>query len=271
MLALAVLVACSSKTEKKPAPAQKLDGLQVSVDGKPLAIDRAFMRHLSPDVYGIVLGAGKGSCTEDGNVGFTIGKKLAATGHESFQITQLYSRDFDLRIEQPIKIELAGTRLTLPPISAGKLTMSGHGDLVDCPDQPPAGMGAPKVKHPSKARIIVAGKSLDIKGVTVQTRADKAAADLPNIVISTNVKDCSTITLPAPILLERTDGKWLLRGSWLAAEQTTDQPTELTFSANDVGKSIDGPTLELQLSGSGKIGDYTVKLDGTVEAIECVR
>jgi hypothetical protein len=265
ILAVVLLLACSSKSEPPP----KFDNLQVTLDGKPLAIDRAFKRQLSPDVYGIVMGAGKGSCTEDGTFGFTIAKKVAGTGHDSFVVTELYSRDIELGLVEPIKVKLDGTKLDLPPVM-GRLMMRGRVDLVDCPVAPPSGMGAPKVTHPSKARIIVAGKSLDVKGVTVQTRAGKAASDLPNIVISTNVKDCSSVTLPAPIILDRTDGKWTLRGTWLTTEQSAEQ-AELAFSANDVGKSIDGPTLELQLSGSAKLGDYTVKLDGTAEAIECVR
>ena len=273
ILALVLLVACSSKKSDKPAPAPAatFDNLTVTLDGKPLAIDRGFVRHLSPDVFGIVFGAGKGSCIEDGNFGFTIRKDLAQTGHESFWISAIYSRDVELKLAAPIKVTFDGTKLDLPAITEGKLSMTGHADLVECPAERPGGIGAPKVTHPSNARIIVAGKPLDIKGVTVQTRPGVAATDLPNITISTNVKDCSAVTLPAQIILERIDTKWSLRGSWLTDTLTTELPTDLGFTASTVGTSADGPTIELQLKGSAKLGDYPVKLEGTVEAIECVR
>lgn len=268
-LALALLFACS-KTDK-PAPAEaKLDKLDVAIDGKRIAVDRAFLRHLSPDVFAVVLGAGKGSCTEDGNLGFTITKRLAATGHESHVMTDLYSRDHDLALGEPIKVTLAGTKLALPRGTMGKLVMGGEAELVDCPAPAPTGMGAPKVTHKSSGKIIVAGKALDIKGVTVQTRLGVEATDLPNITISTNLKDCSSVTLPAPVILERIDTKWSMRGTWF--EGTLEgESGDLAFNANAFGKTVDGPTLELQLFGSGKLGGYTVKLEGTAEAIECVR
>ena len=139
--ALVVLFACSSKTDK-PAPAT-FAKLKLSVDGKPLPIDAAFMRRPSPDVFSIVLGAGKGSCTEDGNLGFTITKRVAASGHEAFWITDLYSRDIDLKLAAPIKVSLDGTKLELPAITEGKLAISGQLDLVDCPAQTPAGTPHP--------------------------------------------------------------------------------------------------------------------------------
>jgi hypothetical protein len=269
-LALVLLFACSRATDKPaPAPAT-FDKLKLSLDGKPLAIDRAFMRHLSPDVFAIVLGAGKGSCMEDGVLGFTIMKRVAGTGHEALWITDVYSRDVDLKLAAPSKVTLTGTKLELPAIAEGKLAMSGQVDVVDCPAPPPSGMGAPKVTHKSNGRIIVAGKALDIKGVTVRTRPGVAPTDLPNITISTNVKDCSSVTLPAPVILERIDTKWSLRGTWFTDTMTTDT-SDLAFNANGVGTSADGPTIELQLLGTGKLGDYTVKLEGTAEAIECVR
>ncbi|MBA3499400.1 MAG: hypothetical protein M4D80_34965 [Myxococcota bacterium] len=269
ILAVALLFACSPKADKQPAPAQ-LDKLEVAIDGKRIAIDRAFLRHLSPDVFGVVLGAGKGSCTEDGNLGFTITKRLATTGHESYVITDLYSRDHDLKLGEPIKVTLAGTKLALPRATMGKLVMGGEADLVDCPAPAPTGVGVPKVTPKSTGKIIVAGKALAIRGVTVQTRAGVAATDLPNITISTNLKDCSSVTLPAPVILERIDTKWSMRGTWF--EGTLEGAAgDLAFNANAFGKTVDGPTLELQLFGSAKLGDYTVKLEGKAEAIECVR
>ena len=269
-LVLVAVVGCSSKSSEPPAATPKLDKLEVTVDGKRLAIDRAFLRHLSPDVFAVVLGAGKGSCTEDGNLGFTITKRLAATGHESHLMTDLYSRDHDLKLTEPIKVTLEGTKLALPRGTMGKLVMGGEAELVDCPAPTPTGVGAPKVTHKSTGKIIVAGKALEIKGVTVQTRLGVEATDLPNITISTNLKDCSGVTLPAPVILERIDTKWTMHGTWFEGTLEGGKG-DLAFNANAFGKTVDGPTLELQLMGSAKLGDYTVKLEGTAEAIECVR
>lgn len=271
-LALVLLVACSSKkAEDKPAAGPKLDRLEVSIDGTRLAIDRAFLRHPSPDVYDVVLGAGKGSCTEDGTLGFTIKKRLAASGQASLSITDVYSREHDLKLLEPIAVTLDGTKLALPRGAMGKLVMAGDAELVDCPPYVPTGNGAPKVPHKADARITVAGNVVDIRGVTVQTRAGVAATDLPDITISTNVLACGTITPPAPVILMRRDKKWTLRGTWFEGNIAETDAQGLAFNANDVGKSIDGPTLQLQLQGTGKLGDFTVKLEGTVEAVECVR
>jgi hypothetical protein len=90
--------------------------------------------------------------------------------------------------------------------------------------------------------------------------------------ISTGPKDCSGVTLPAQIMLERVDGQWTLKGTWFEQPIAGDEAAtkELTFSANDTGQSADGPVLVLQLSGAGKFGDYKVEITGTAEAIECV-
>ena len=263
------LAACSSKKQDVPPPS-KLDKLEVSIDGKQLAIDRGFLRHLSPDVYAVVFGMGHGSCIDDGAFGFTITKRLAATGHESHVMTDLYSRDHDLKLGEPIKVTLEGTKLTLPRSTLGKLVIGGEAELVDCPAPTPTGVGTPKVTHKSTGKIIVAGKALEIKGVTVQTRLGVEPTDLPNITISTNLKDCSGVTLPAPVILERIDTKWTMHGTWFEGTLEGGKG-DLAFNANAFGKTVDGPTLELQLMGSGKLGDYTVKLEGTAEAIECVR
>lgn len=269
-LALVLLVACSSKkAEPPPAAKPKLDGLHVTVDGKPLAIDRAFLRQASPDVHVVILGAGKGSCTEDGTLGFTLTKRLAATGHDRYTVTGIYARDFDTQFTAPAAAELVDTKITVRATTP-KLSLDGTFEALRCPLQQPTGLGAPKMTHKSAGTIAVAGKLLDIKGVTVQARPGVAATDLPDIVISTNVKDCSTVTLPAPVILARKDGTWTMSGTYFEGELAATEST-LAFNANNVGKSPDGPTLDLQLSGSAKLGDYTVKLSGTAEAVECIR
>ena len=283
---LFVVVACGKSADKAP-PATKLDKLNVVVHGAPLAVDRAFIKRASPDVFTVLVGAGKGSCeallagTEAGSgksVSFTITKRVGPAGHENFMITDVWSRDFDVKVELPVKVKLEGdgnqgavAKLAVSLRGPG-LELDGSFDATGCGETRPTGMGVPKTTHTSKGTITIANKVLDIKGVTVSTRAGVAPTDLPNITISTNVKDCSSVTVPAPVILERLDTKWSLRGTWFEQPiQGDDAAAGLAFTANDVGKGPDGPTLDLQLSGSGKIGDYSVKLAGTAEAIECVR
>lgn len=266
---LLLVVACSSKKSEPPAPVAKLDKLEAAVNGSKLALDRAFIRRASPDVETVILGAGKGSCTEDGTLGFTITRRLQPTGQTRDQVTALWSRDFDAQFGKPQDVVVTGNAVTLD-ITSPKVALHGSFEAVRCPDSAPTGMGAPQVVHPSKGTLTVAGIALDIKGVTVKVRAGVAATDLPDIVISTNVKDCSAVTLPAPVILARTDGKWTLRGTYFEEELAATTST-LAFNANDVGKSPDGPTLELQLEGAGTFGGYPVKMIGTAEAIECVR
>ena len=267
-IALVLLLACSKKSEQA-APA-KLDKLVVTLDGKPLAIDRAFIKRPSADVHAVFLGAGNGSCTDEPRFGFTILKRVAATGHERYFVTDVWSRDVDVKATTPVTAELVDNKVKVD-VGGANVAIRGEFEAIACPDVPPTGMGVPKTTHRSAGTITVASKRLDIKGVTVQTRPGVAATDLPNIVISTSVKDCSSVTMAAPVILERTDGKWSMHGTWFTDTLTETAPTTLTFNANSVGKTTDGPTLDLQLSGTGKLGDYTVKLEGAGVAIECVR
>jgi hypothetical protein len=268
-LALVLLVACSSKKAEPPPAPVKLDSVHLTVDGKPFPVDRAFIKRASPDVHTVTLGNGQGSCTDNGNLGFTLTKRLAATGHDRYFITDLYARDFDPKFTPAVAAALVENKVTLK-VETPKLALDGAFEATRCPDAQPTGLGTPKMTHKSSGTITVAGKPLDIKGVTVKARAGVAPTDLPDIVISTNVLDCSTVTLPASVILARKDGKWTMRGTYFEGELAETEST-LAFNANGVGTSPDGPTLELQLTGAGKLGDYAVKLTGRAEAIECVR
>jgi uncharacterized Zn-binding protein involved in type VI secretion len=261
--ALLFLVACG-KTGDKPAA---LDKLTVTVDGKPVAINGAFIKRTSPDAYTVNLG---GSCEIEKNLGFNIMKRVAPMGHETFAITDLWSREFDAKIPLPAKVKLDNNTVEID-VHGDKLSLVGSFAATACPDVVPTGMGVPKAAHPSKATILVAGKKVPVRGATVQVRAGVEATDLPNIVLSSSPRDCSGVELPAPLILERTDGKWTLRGTWFETPIAGDDPGTLTFSANSTTKTPDGNGLVLQLSGKAKIGEYSVELFDTVEAVECLR
>lgn len=98
------------------------------------------------------------------------------------------------------------------------------------------------------------------------------------MLLSTGPKDCSGTTPWAAVVLERSGLFWHARGEWLGTELSNSsmadargQPEtkDLKIALGARGTSDDGPTIELQLSGSGEIGDYPVNLEGTIEAIDC--
>ena len=284
-IAIVLLLACGKKTE---VAQPTFDNFHITVDGKRLSIDRAFIKEVSPGVWTVLVGAGKGSCesliagTNEGTgqaFSFTVQKRVGPVGHESHILTDLWSRDFDAKVPTGEKVAILDekvgkdrrTNIILPPMTGERFTIvKGQLTAIGCATPPPSGAGVPKVEHRSRGVILMAGNKLAIQNVTVQVRKGAAAADLPNIVISTGPRDCSGVNLPAPVIIERIDGKWFLYGTWFDGKLEGTEPIELTFSANMAGKSEDGPTVNLQLSGKGKFGDYTVELFGTVEAIECI-
>jgi len=283
---LFVLVACG-KSGKKAVPQGSFDTLKVTMAGQPIAIDRAFIKRVSPDVYTVVLGAGKGSC-EDLLAGadkskpgtqafsFTFAKRV----DEAFHVTDVWSRDFSVKVSAPGTVMFDGnadkdTKATIKNVvfNEGGFSATGSFTAVGCGEPVVTGLGTPKMPKKMKAVMVIGGRVLDVRGVTVQARAGAAdATDLPNIRISSSPLDCSGVTLPAQAILERSDGKWSLSGTWFDAPRidTEDKAKPLTFSANNVGNSTDGPTLMLQVSGLGSIGGIQVELNGTAEAIECV-
>ncbi len=283
-----LLVACGTKDDARPkdpsGATAKLDKLTVTADGAPFTIEHAYVRRSSTDAWVVVLGAGAYSCdtlragADPGkSIAFTIAKRVAPTGAESYLITELWSRSFDAKLAQPAPVTLTGNAdlgtpvtIDLGSITAGKVALAGSLTAVGCGEVAPSGLGTPKVAHASKATILIAGKKVHVVGTTVRARTGVAATDLPNIRISAGPLDCSEVVLPAPVMLERVDGTWTLKGTWFDKPLVADDGATLAFSANDVGKSADGPTLTLQLSGKGTFGGYTVELFDTVDAVECV-
>lgn len=299
VVGMCALAACGKGDDKpgaKPAdpppPAGAFAKLRVTFEGKPIAIDRAFIKRISPDAYVLQLGAGQGSCEElmsgtatarPGATSFAMSilKRVAATGHEKHVIADFWSRDWPIKPLLGGTVTLAGApdpgaQVTLelprivdvaPPRTDARLVIEGALTAIGCGEQPVTGMGVPKTPKKSKATITVAGKALPIRGVVFDT---------PDIVISTGPKDCSQVTPSAPVILERVRGHWGLRGTWFEQPvQNTALPDpateQLQFGARGVAKTDEGPVLDMVLSGAGKVGDYDVKLEGTIEALECVR
>lgn len=264
------LAACGSKSQDHG----KVDKLHVTVNGKEVPITGAYMSNPSRDLYTFVLGDKSLSCTSHAGAvfGFTVAKRVSPQGEERWAVVDVSGRDTPITILNPGVVTLAGPHVgNMSFVDGTKFSATGEFDAVECPVVEPSGIGAPKTPHPSNAKISIAGRSLLVRGATVQARPGVEATDKPNLVLSTNVKDCSKVSLPAPVVLERVDGKWSLHGTWIDKRVDNIDAPDLTFSANMVGKSADGPTLDLQLSGKAQIGAYAVELMGVVQAIECVR
>ncbi len=276
----------STSTEAPPRPAAGFEQLSVTVNGKPVPMLRGFIKRVSPDQWRIQVGDLEGSCDEllsgvtlsqKGATSFvaTVAKRLAPDGTEATVITDFWSAG------HPTKAALGGTakltgsadkntkvELELPKITdvdQGKtMIVSGPFTALGCGDQPAAKggePGAPKAPHVSAAFVTIAGKRLDLKSAIVHDS---------DVVLSTGPKDCSSITPFAPVVLTASDGKWELSGTWIKDTQSaTDTMKDVKFKLGKAGTSPDGPTASLALDGSGTIGGYAVKFEGTIEALDC--
>jgi hypothetical protein len=269
-----------SATPEPAKPAAGFDKLTVTVNGVATPMQRGFIKRVSLDQWRIQVSDKEGSCDElisgvinsqQGATSFvaTLAKQLAPDGTESTVVTDLWaagratkaklgiakvtgSADRDSKVE----IELAKIADT---DGAKKLEIAGTLTATGCGDAEPTGAGIPKVEHVSAARVKIAGKQLDLKG---------AVKHGDELTLSTGAKDCSDVQPWAQAVLLRRGGTWELSGT-LFAQTSTSAATDLKATPGATGKSKDGPTVALTLAGAGKVGDYPVALDGTIEAIEC--
>ena len=90
-----------------------------------------------------------------------------------------------------------------------------------------------------------------------------------NITLSTALRECSPPTVPAQVVLEHTTAGWSMSGTWFETAVGGTEIPELKIAPGSTGSSVDGATVTLALSGTGKIGDYPVGLAGSIEAIDC--
>jgi hypothetical protein len=179
-----------------------------------------------------------------------------------------------------------------------KVSVKGSLTAEGCGDQPlEPGPGVPKQTHASTAKMTIAGKTFEIKGAIRKGTAIELL-DWP--------RECLAAKFIGARVALATDGTWHLDGQRFASESVSkpsiatgpaagggsavgsgsgsagsgsaaagagSDAVANTFAAKP-GKETAGAagadsTVELALSGDGKIGDYTVKLEGTVEAIDC--
>ncbi|MCW5803596.1 MAG: hypothetical protein KIT31_14530 [Deltaproteobacteria bacterium] len=261
--------------------------LSVKLDGAPLSLERAYIKRVSPDHWRILVGDKEGSCGEllagvtnrqQGATSFvaTIRRRLGADGKFTTSVTDFWSAG------HPTEARFAGASVTgdtargkkvdveLAPIvdvdGKKKLEIAGAFVAEGCGDHPDSGFGVPKAKHPSTAKLAIAGHELALRG---------AILNGSDVVLSTGPKDCSRATAFAQVVLSHAYGRWELSGTWIAepvqVADRSDKNTmkELTLKAGAAGTSADGPTAKLALGGRGTIGGYAIELSGEIEAIDC--
>ncbi len=310
MTRLAVLLlacACGGKSGDEPArgtidppgsgsapaavptkPAAGFEKLVTTVNGKSIAMQRGFIKRVSPDHWRILVGDIEGSCDEllsgivnrQGGNSFvaSLVKLVASDGSESFAVTDFWSAGHPTKASYAGAAKVTGAsdqgkaaEIELPMITdiddgktlvvSGPLTATGCGDQA-VPD--PGTGGIPRATHVSAGTITVAGNKLELHGVVLHDT---------QIVLSTGPKDCSGLTPFAPITLRHDAGAWELSGTWITRPLTaTDDSGTMkatSFKVGTQGTSADGPIAAVSLGGSGTIGGYKIELAGKVEAIDC--
>ncbi len=298
-LAIIVLVAACGKAEQASEsktvdkgpntptdvikPTAGFEKLKVTREGKPIAMTRAFIKRVSPDQWRLFVGDAEGSCEEllsgvtnsqKGATHFvtTLRRQLAPDGTPTIKLTDLWTSG------HPTKATYSTARITEPTdkgakveIELQKITdddegkiMTAEGSLIalGCGDQPPDGAGVPKDTHVSAATITVAGKKLDLKSAVLEG---------DDLTLSTGPKDCSPMTPWSQVVVQRHTGTWTLSGTWFAnpVQSTSEAIKDLKVTTGAQGSGKDGATMAITLAGAGKIGDYPVSLEGTIEAIDC--
>ena len=290
----------------EPAPGRKLlDKLHVELGGKPMPMTRAFVKRLPPDRYQVYVTSEDGACEHlIDNVFPRVGPspaavlvdvtpRLGADGGLASTVTSVYllggpvGPSGDAAAGATAKITGNGDRGTTTQIeldftaevNGHHVVVRGAFDAEGCGERPVTGPidGAPKATHASTATLTIAGKQLPIRGAILAGREVAPVIGAPKVrdlVLSTGPKDCSSTTPWAEVVVTRVHGFWRVGGTWFDREHGNnalpDDATKRVFvKLGAKGNSEDGPTVQLDLSGEGKIGDYPVALAGTIEALDC--
>lgn len=273
------------------APADDgLGKLAVKFSGKPVAIQRALVKRMEPDRYQLYLSSSGGSCAElldnmfDAkdriDVLASVSPRLNADGKQYLQITDVFEGAPTMVIAPGAKVSIAGgaapgerVRVELDFVAAAQeasangLSIEVHGAFVaeGCGARPADTAGVPRAEHPTTAALTIARQRLELKGAIV-----RGGGKAPDLVLSTGPKDCSGTTPWAAVILERSGGGWRASGTWLEQEaRPGDKPLALAVALGAAGRSEDGPTVEVALSGAGELGGFPVALEGKIEALVC--
>jgi hypothetical protein len=297
-LVLVVIAACNDgKTPAEPGPATPtvrepppkpesgFDKVTVLVDGTAVAMTAAYIKRLAPDRFQVYLSSKGGSCNEllsnmfDGRdrtrvyVLADLTPRLAADGTLQVEVSDLSmltpapgskavvkgSADRGTKVDVTLDVRAVGAQRKVEV--HGAFTAEGCG--TDVPDTARSQMF---LRHPSTATVTIAGTKLPLRSATVTG---------DDVALSTGPRNCDSSSWSA-VIVSKERGFWGVGGTWLATEQrVTSDPDEaskaLQIKRGAKGTSTDGRTVQLQLSGAGKINDYPVVLDGAIEALDCPR
>ncbi len=264
----------------EPAKPPPLAGLKVTAGGKPVAMLEAYIKRLPAQRYSVFVTDQKSSCEElmsslysshpgEHTLLAELGHRLAPDGTLSSQVIQFFDKGGnEPKPGSKVTVTEKGDQAELAlDVTAGELDAHGTFTAKQCGDAEVDKSGIPKAKHPSEATIEVAGHKLPLVGAIMRGN---------DVTLSTGQKDCSTTTQWAELILTREGGSWKLHGEWLAQEagnyvSPDDKMAGVKVKRGAKGKSDDGPTVQLELSGKGKAGDYPVALAGTIEALDCAK
>ena len=279
-------------TPEPAKPVAGFDKLTVTVGGVATPMRRGFIKRVSLDQWRIQVSDKEGSCDEllsgvvnaqKGATSFvaTIAKHLAPDGTEATVVTDLWLAGHPTKAklgaakvigsaDRDSKVEIELSKI-VETDTAKKLEIVGALSATGCGDAEPTGAGLPLVEHVSAARVTIAGKQLDLRG---------AVKHGDELTLSTGPKDCSDVQPWAQAVILHRDGKWQLSGTLFGQSSTSpehalpgqpiaDAVKDLKVTPGMTGTSKDGPIVAITLGGNGKIGDYAVAFDGTIEAIDC--
>jgi hypothetical protein len=286
LLTLMLVAGCKGGATSKPsegsatptgsagsaAPKAPASTLNVTKDGAAVPVEHAFVKQLPDGKLQLYVGEG-GSCEQlltnvfDGkNASLLIDlpSRLAADGTESFAVGDIYdgpSEAADPGAKVTVKGALTkGNKVAIDldfTSKAMKVEVKGSVTAESCGEQDTSTGPLPKAQHASTATMTIANKSLPIRAALVRGKAVELS-DFP--------RDCTSAWFIGAKLEHDTD--WKLSGQRFAQE--VSGPGEgLTTTLGARGTSDDGPTVQITVGGTGNVGDYPVKLDGTIEALDC--
>jgi hypothetical protein len=285
------LLACGGSSDKPVAgsndkvaepPPGVLDKLHVTVDGKPVGMDKAYIKRLPAGRYQVYVTNKVSSCKQlldnlfdkvwgEETVLANIGHRLSPQGKETTIVTEVFIRGSG-ELTGTSKASVGGsTDVGGRAMVALDYTATGDGRNYEvhgtfgaegCGLDQNDLSGVTKATHASTAQVTVGGKTL---GLVAAIRRGPGR----DLVLSTGRKGCAATKPAAEIILEHTGDTWHLEGEWLGTTvQTTTKDLVVTTKAKGAG--ADGPTIQLELSGKATIGEYPVAIAGTIEALDCV-
>lgn len=305
LLLSCLAAACSSKHADSSATSGSGSGsatttahapaLAVTIAGKPVTIARAYIKALPYDGgYTVYLTSGTSSCKEllDGmynepedeqTVLFSVGQRLAEDGAVTSQIVDVARMGKQVTIAPGSKLTVSGapatgTKLALPveldADVAGEGAIAVHGTIAaeGCGTQPFPADVVPKAPHASTATLQLASARVPLVGARYDAKADQ-------LELSSSPLVCGPATALANVTLTVAHLRWTLHGAWFGGATRTntsgadangqEETKGMAAKLGAGGTSADGPTVPVELSGSGTIGGTPVTVAGTIEALAC--